>query len=158
MKRVTLQRSALLVLGTVLLQLAFWLSVARENVHGYAWAYLAIHHIEDVEEDYLPQCIAVEASLQARTPPRLMKAVASAAAARGLQVRTAEPTLAPPNGYADRECVEYFLAPAELDGRNFPLLADPSVAYYSYDFNGDAVLMAQLGPIWVYLHHWNRWF
>lgn len=71
----------------LLLQLAFWLSAARDNVYGHASAHLAVRHLEDVEEAHLPRCIAGEPKLQARTPSRLMRAVASAAATLGAAER-----------------------------------------------------------------------
>lgn len=142
----------------VLLQVVLWAFFASKNLHGHAWPLLLIHTLPTAEESYLASCIAIDPSLDAVAPERLLEAVRAALDERGVELRVAPPTHSvSTGGYLDRECVEIFPAPLAFEGWNLPLIASPSVAYYSYDFNGDTVLLLQVGPRWIYLHHWSRW-
>lgn len=152
-------RSVVVSIAVVLLiQLLLRLGFARETLEGHAWARLVLHSFPSIAAQHLPSCVAVESSLATSTPRRLLSEVRTTLEERGVELRIAPPTHSvTTGGYLDRACLEIFPAPVGLDGTNLPLIAVPSVAYYTYDFNGDAVLMLQLGPTWVYLHHWSAW-
>ena len=157
MKHSILWRGLYIGLGALVLELILWFGAARDNLYGHPWPTLVLNQLETVEEEYIPTCISVEPALFSLSPPRLREEVRKALTDRGISFRVAPPTHNPPTGYMDRECVEFFTPPYELRGRNLPLLAQPNIAYYGYDFNGDAVLMLQVGTTWIYLHHWSQW-
>ena len=152
-------RTVLVSVSAVLLfQLLLWLGVARSALDSHSWPNLVLHSFPSIEAEYLPSCVAVDSSLSTGTPRRLLNAVRAMLEERGVELRIAPPTHSvATGGYLDRDCIEIFSPPSGFEGTNLPLIAVPSVAYYTYDFNGDAVLMLQLGPTWLYLHHWSRW-
>ncbi len=138
-------------------EVALWLAVARERLDGKAWCALVAANLERASDEELAPCLSVEPGLYERTLPKDRWAIAEKLNARGILLRVASPTHNAPTGYLDRECIEIFVPPEELRGLNLPILAQANVAYYTYDFNGDAVLMLQIGVTWIYIAHWSEW-
>lgn len=151
--------SALLLILVVSTQVVLWLVSARAKLEGQAWVALVMATLEDSEElTSTDQCVAVEPELYAQTPLKDRETISSFLEGRKIKLLTAEPTHNPPTGFRERKCVEVFRAPEGRDGYNLPIISQANVAYYTYDFNGDAVLMFQLGTRWAYVTHWNEWF
>ncbi len=138
-------------------ELILWVAVARDRLEGKAWCALVASQLKSASDGAFAPCISVEPDLYERTLPNDRAKLAEKLNARGIALRVAPPTHNPPFGYLDRDCIEIFVPPKEFRGLNLPILAKANIAYYKYDFNGDAVLMLQLGTTWVYLADWSEW-
>ena len=147
-------------LGIVLvaiIQVAFWYAYARENEQVYAWPALIARHLDRAEvQAHLPSCIAIEPELYARTPVHLRERIGRLLSSKQVELRVAPPTRGPSTGYLDRECVEVFVESER--NSSYPFLSVVHVSYYTYDYNGDAVLLVQLGSRWIDVASWSAWF
>ena len=139
-------------------QTILWHFYAKHSLLGYAWAGLVLASIDDVSEDDRADCVSVDPQLFSAVPPRLQEEVKQRLSSYDVRLQVKPPTRNPPTGYLHRECVEHFIPPESQKGRYSPFLARPNIAYYTYDYNGDAVTMLQVGPTWVYLRHKTVWF
>ena len=144
----------------VVVQVATWWLSARHTVDGYAWTSLVRNYLTEIPESSTAACIAVAPSLYESTPVRERNAIGRLLRQHGVELRVAPPT---PHvetaGYFERECIELFAEtyPHVSNTINTPFVSRSVISYYAYDWNGDGVLLLQLGSRWFSVASWSLW-
>ena len=142
----------------LILQLVLWQVSARDRLAGSAWTAL-LREVLLAQPELELDCVAIEPGLYRSTPAARLEEIQLVLRHRRIDLRIEEPTHHPPTGYFDRECLEIFHESHEglAETVNLPIVSRAVISSYRYDFNGDAVLMLQIGPSWVKLTSWSLW-